>query len=156
MTEDSERIFLDEPKIGDKWYVSRGTVRQSIKRVHVTKITKTQIQFDNGAVITRRSGRIVGGFIHTAGPIWIDGAHNEVELLASCYRRSLQLAALHGKSVAIPAISTGVFRFPVEKACQIAVREVEAFIQCDSDLEVIYLVTYMSDEVSDCFAEMGV
>jgi O-acetyl-ADP-ribose deacetylase len=94
--------------------------------------------------------------IHTAGPMWIDGAHNEAELLASCYRRSLQLAALHGKSVAIPAISTGIFRFPVEQACHIAVREVEAFMQCDSDLEVIYLVTYMSDEVSECFAEMGV
>ena len=94
--------------------------------------------------------------IHTAGPIWKDGTHNEAEFLASCYRRSLQLAALHGKSVAIPAISTGIFQFPIEQACHIAVREVEAFMQCDSDLEDIYLVTFMSDEVSVCFAEMGV
>jgi O-acetyl-ADP-ribose deacetylase (regulator of RNase III) len=94
--------------------------------------------------------------IHTAGPIWKDGTHNEAELLASCYWRSLQLAALHGKSVAIPAISTGIFQFPIEQACHIAVREVEAFMQCDSALADIYLVTFMSDEVSECFAEMGV
>jgi O-acetyl-ADP-ribose deacetylase len=85
--------------------------------------------------------------IHTVGPIWTDGKHNEEELLASCYRRSLQLAALHGKSVAIPAISTGIYKFPVEQACQIAVREVKAFIQNDSNLEDIWLVTYRSDEV---------
>jgi O-acetyl-ADP-ribose deacetylase len=94
--------------------------------------------------------------IHTVGPIWTDGNHNEAELLASCYRRSLQLAALHGKSVAIPAISTGVFRFPIREACQIAIREVESFMQNDSDLEEILLVTYRSDEVAECFAELGV
>lgn len=94
--------------------------------------------------------------IHTAGPIWTDGNYNEEELLASCYRRSLQLAALHGTSIAIPAISTGIFGFPIELACKIAVREVESFMQNDSDLEDIYLVTYMSDEVTECFAEMGV
>lgn len=94
--------------------------------------------------------------IHTAGPIWVDGTRNEAEQLASCYRRSLQLASLHGGLVAIPAISTGIFRFPIEQACHIAVREVEAFMQCDSDIDEIFLVTYMSDEVSECFAEMGV
>lgn len=62
-----------------------------------------------------------------------------------------------GKSVAIPAISTGIFRFPIQRACEIAVYAVEQFLRLhDSPLEDIYLVTFMSDEVSECFAEMGV
>ena len=94
--------------------------------------------------------------IHTVGPVWEDGSKNEAELLASCYRRSLQLAALHGKSVAIPAISTGVFGYPIELACNIAIQEVESFMQTDSDLEEIFLVTFRTQEVTECFANLGV
>ena len=61
--------------------------------------------------------------IHTVGPVWNGGAHGEDELLASCHRRSLELAAgLACRSVAFPAISTGVYRFPVERAAGIALR----------------------------------
>jgi O-acetyl-ADP-ribose deacetylase (regulator of RNase III) len=65
--------------------------------------------------------------IHTVGPVWNGGMHGEAELLASCYRNSLALARQHGlKSIAFPAISTGVYRFPKEQATEIAVREVKA------------------------------
>ena len=66
--------------------------------------------------------------IHTVGPVWQDGSHNEDELLASCYRSSLKLADhLGARSIAFPAISTGIYRFPKERAARIALKQVLAF-----------------------------
>ncbi len=62
--------------------------------------------------------------IHTVGPVWRGGAHGEDALLVSCYRNSLMLADQYGiTSIAFPAISCGVYRFPLERAACIAVRE---------------------------------
>jgi O-acetyl-ADP-ribose deacetylase (regulator of RNase III) len=67
--------------------------------------------------------------IHTAGPVWHGGSRNEDELLAACYRNCLALAAAHAvRSLAFPSISTGVYRFPLERACRIALREVHTFL----------------------------
>jgi len=66
--------------------------------------------------------------IHTVGPVWHGGGSGEPELLASCYRNSLDLAARNGiRSIAFPCISTGVYGYPVKRAAMVAVREVSAF-----------------------------
>lgn len=65
--------------------------------------------------------------VHTVGPVWNGGTRGEDDLLASCYRRSLEVAWGAGaRTIAFPAISTGVYRFPPERAAEIAVREVRA------------------------------
>ncbi len=67
--------------------------------------------------------------VHTVGPVWHGGQHHEDQLLAACYRNSLALAAarqLH--SIAFPSISTGVYRFPIDRACRIALQEVRTFL----------------------------
>ncbi len=66
--------------------------------------------------------------IHTVGPVWHGGDRNEAELLASCYRSSLRLAAENGvRSIAFPAISCGIYGYPIDAATRIAVREVSRF-----------------------------
>jgi O-acetyl-ADP-ribose deacetylase (regulator of RNase III) len=74
------------------------------------------------------AGRLpVRHVIHAVGPVWHGGDQGEAELLASCYRRAIELAAAHGCArVAFPAISTGVYRFPLEQAAQISVGAVRA------------------------------
>lgn len=67
--------------------------------------------------------------IHTVGPVWRGGGSGEDELLASCYRQSLDLADRYGcRSIAFPAISTGVYGFPAERAARIAVATVKGFL----------------------------
>jgi O-acetyl-ADP-ribose deacetylase len=82
---------------------------------------------------------------HAVGPVWHGGSQNEDALLAGCYRRCLELAREHGvKSIAFPAISTGVYRFPLERAARIAIQTVRAHIE-DSGVEEVRFVCFNSD-----------
>src|SRR5205823_7201800 len=77
--------------------------------------------------------------IHTVGPVWRGGRSGEAELLASCYRRSLELAFAHRlKSIAFPAISCGAYGYPLEKAIPIAVGTVRAFERLDALEKVLF------------------
>jgi O-acetyl-ADP-ribose deacetylase (regulator of RNase III) len=99
--------------------------------------------------------RITGGYdlpakhvIHTVGPVWSGGRQGEDELLASCYRNSLALAVEHGlKTIAFPAISTGAYRFPPDRAAAIAVREVRAFLKQHPSIEKVLFVCFGPDAV---------
>lgn len=84
--------------------------------------------------------------IHTVGPIWQGGDQNEPELLAACYRNSLQLAVANGvHTLAFPAISCGVYGYPLDEAAHIAVREVRGFLANEERIERVYLVCFGGD-----------
>lgn len=92
--------------------------------------------------------------IHTVGPVWNGGASGEDELLARCYRNSLALVVEHKlKSVAFPAISTGVYRFPLERAAGIAVREATGFLSRHDEVEKVLFVCF-SREAGDCYRRL--
>lgn len=81
--------------------------------------------------------------IHTVGPIWRGGDHGEEEALASCYRNSLTLAAQHHiKTIAFPAISTGVYGFPADRAATIAVRVVRETTAGLPEIEAVIFVAF--------------
>ena len=100
--------------------------------------------------------RITPGFrlkaryvIHTAGPVWHDGSRNERELLASCYRASLALACDYQvQAIAFPAISCGIYGFPIDEAAHIAVREIRASTGDAPALSSVLLVAFGDDVYS--------
>jgi O-acetyl-ADP-ribose deacetylase (regulator of RNase III) len=81
--------------------------------------------------------------IHTVGPVWHGGKHNEDELLASCYRNSLTLAVKHSiRTIAFPCISTGAYRFPSERAASIALTEIGKFLHDNQMMEKVFAVCF--------------
>lgn len=81
--------------------------------------------------------------VHTVGPVWNGGSSGEPRLLAACYKNSLEASAKGGaRSIAFPAISTGVYGYPMDRASAIAVRECRAFLATPSSIERILLVAF--------------
>ena len=102
--------------------------------------------------------KITGGYnlpakwiIHTVGPIWKGGSEREDFYLAQCYRKCLSLAEnYHLKSLAFPAISTGVYRFPIERATRIALTETKTFLEKHYSIDKVLFVCF-SKEVYDAY-----
>jgi len=98
--------------------------------------------------------------IHAVGPVWRGGQNNEDELLASCYGNSLILAVDNGlKSIAFPAISTGIYGFPLERATVIALREMETVQAHENTLENVIAVCYSMGDYQvyrDIAQELGI
>ena len=92
--------------------------------------------------------------IHTVGPIWYGGNSNEDKLLASCYRRSLQVA-LENKveSIAFPSISTGAYGFPFERAARIAIKEVVRFLGSHPSIKKIIFVCFFQKDY-ECYTKL--
>jgi len=81
--------------------------------------------------------------IHTVGPVWSGGKRGEPEFLASCYRESLKLASAHGlKTIAFPAISCGVYGYPLDLAIKVAVRECSGFVAANAIPEKILFACF--------------
>jgi O-acetyl-ADP-ribose deacetylase (regulator of RNase III) len=84
--------------------------------------------------------------VHAVGPVWRGGGSGEPELLASCYRNALALAVdRRARSIAFPAISCGIYGFPLDQASAIAVREVAAFLEGTPEIESVLLVAFSDD-----------
>jgi len=109
---------------------------------------------DTGDAKATTAGRLrAQHVIHTVGPVWHGGRSNEAELLASCYRRSIEVAdALGCKTIAFPAISTGAFGYPLDLAAEVAVSATADALAEHEDIECVTFVLF--DERSyDAFAE---
>ncbi len=84
--------------------------------------------------------------IHTVGPVWYGGTQGEEKLLASCYRRSFELANEKGvETIAFPSISTGVYQFPVDRACRIALKSIGEALGKYARLKSVVVVCFDSE-----------
>ncbi|MGF1488787.1 MAG: O-acetyl-ADP-ribose deacetylase [Prochloraceae cyanobacterium] len=89
--------------------------------------------------------------IHTVGPVWRGGNQGEDYLLANCYRRSLEIATENKiSSIAFPAISTGVYQYPIELATNIAITEVKKYLEGENTIEKVVFVCF-SAKIYDCY-----
>lgn len=91
--------------------------------------------------------------IHTVGPVWHGGSHKEAELLANCYRNSLALATAHSiRTIAFPAISCGIYGYPIDRAVQIAVREATVYLDQNSVPERVIFACF-GREIYDAYVK---
>jgi O-acetyl-ADP-ribose deacetylase (regulator of RNase III) len=105
---------------------------------------------DTGDAKLTRGYRLPARYvIHTVGPVWRGGTKRESELLASCYRRSLELAAKHGiGSLAFPGISTGVYGYPVELAAAVAVSTVRSTLSMPATIEQVVFCCFSPTDLA--------
>lgn len=108
------------------------------------KIVAKQGGCKTGEAVITTGGRLTAKHvIHTVGPVWNGGNKKEETLLANAYLNSLQLAVDNGlKTIAFPNISTGIYRFPKDLACQIAIETVDEFLKKDEQIEQVIFVCY--------------
>src|SRR5205807_745505 len=108
-------------------------------------IRRAQGGCPTGSAVATGAGNLPAKFVfHAVGPVYRDGKHGEPELLASCYRKCLELAEERGvKAISFPAISTGIYGYPAQEAAEIAVREVQAHLERDTaSLETVVFVLF--------------
>ena len=102
--------------------------------------------------------KITGGYdlparhvIHAVGPVWHGGSAGEPELLASCYRRSIELAAAHGlETLAFPAISCGIFGYPVDQAARVAIETTLAACDANPTIDLVIFACF-GDDIENAF-----
>jgi O-acetyl-ADP-ribose deacetylase (regulator of RNase III) len=98
-----------------------------------------------GSAVATAAGRLPARYVfHAVGPVYRDGRHGEPELLASCYRKCLEMAEERGlRTIGFPSISTGVYGYPLEQAAAVALREVKAHLEkADTKLQQVIIVLF--------------
>lgn len=124
-----------------------GGVDGAIHRAGGPKILEECIQIggcETGEAVITTGGNLKAKYvIHTVGPIYKDGKHNEPELLENAYKNSLRLALSKGiKTIAFPSISTGAYGYPIEEAAEIALKTAINFLKEHSNIEIIRFVLF--------------
>jgi len=124
-----------------------GGVDGAIHRAGGTKILEECIQIggcETGEAVITTGGNLKAKYvIHTVGPIYKDGRHNEPMLLENAYKNSLRLASSKGiKTIAFPSISTGAYGYPIEDAAEIALKTVANYLKEHTDIEAIRFVLF--------------
>ena len=111
------------------------------------KIVAKQGGCKTGEAVITNAGNLPAKYvIHTVGPVWNGGNHNEEEKLENCYFNSLRLAVEHDcKTIAFPNISTGVYRFPKEEAARISVDSIQNFLSQNTSIEKVTMVCFDED-----------
>jgi O-acetyl-ADP-ribose deacetylase len=115
-----------------------------------------QVQYPDGlptgqAVITTAGKMLAKHVIHTVGPVYGRGSKDKAELLAACYHNSLMLAADRGlKTIAFPAISTGIYGYPLHEAAQVSSQAIQKFLSSNASLHEVRLV-FFSPTDADTF-----
>lgn len=95
------------------------------------------------AVLTKGYNLPARYVIHTVGPVWQDGNHNEPAFLASCYRKCLELAVQNNiQSIAFPAISCGAFGFPLDEAADVAIDTIQSFLDRNGKPKEVFIVCF--------------
>jgi O-acetyl-ADP-ribose deacetylase (regulator of RNase III) len=94
--------------------------------------------------------------VHTVGPVWRGGGFGEPQLLAACYRNSLELAVSHAaRTVAFPQISTGAYGYPLAQACEVAVQEIRRFLAADRTIGEVRCVCFGEEALDACTAALA-
>ena len=132
-----------------------GGVDGAIHRAAGPELLQACRQFPehNGIRCPTGEARLTPGFrlparyvIHTVGPIWRGGDHHEDEKLARCYHNSLDLARQHGvETMAFPAISCGIYGYPIDEAAAIALRETRTYTKAHPEIRRVHLVCFGND-----------
>lgn len=119
------------------------------------RIRERQGGVETGAAVITTGGNLPAKYvIHTAGPVWEGGTAGEPDLLASCYRESLQLAVENGvQTIAFPSISTGIYGYPTEKAAAVALRTVKEFVARGGSAPTCIQFILFDDATYQCYAE---
>ena len=114
------------------------------------KIIATQGSCPTGEAVITKGGNLPARFvIHTVGPVWYGGHHDEAEKLASCYKNSLKLAVENKLStIAFPNISTGIFGYPKKDAAEVAVKAVKEFLSNETTINKVFFVCFDDESLN--------